>query len=103
MKPIVASRQLHAFSAVAQHRSFTSAGKDLSMTQSAVSHAIRALERNLGVQLVSYSRRRVLLTPAGGRILRHTRKILRGMAAIRAQADATADKNGRIPPRRSAG
>jgi DNA-binding transcriptional LysR family regulator len=87
MKPTLDSRQLHAFSALARRGSFTLAAKDLFLTQSAVSHAIKALEDDLGTRLVDRVGRRVLLTQAGEQFLRHTEKILREMETARADLD----------------
>ena len=84
MKPTLDSRQLHAFAALARRGSFTLAAKDLFLTQSAVSHAIKALEDDLGTRLLDRVGRRVLLTQAGEQFLRHTEKILREMEAARA-------------------
>ena len=84
MKPTLDSRQLHAFAALARRGSFTLAAKDLFLTQSAVSHAIKALEEDVGCRLLDRVGRRVLLTQAGEQFLRHTEKILREMEAARA-------------------
>jgi DNA-binding transcriptional LysR family regulator len=84
MKPTLDSRQLHAFAALARRGSFTLAAKDLFLTQSAVSHAIKALEDDLGCRLLDRVGRRVLLTQAGEQFLRHTEKILREMETARA-------------------
>jgi DNA-binding transcriptional LysR family regulator len=83
MKPTIDSRQLHAFSALARRGSFTLAAKDLFLTQSAVSHAIKALEDDVGCRLLDRVGRRVLLTQAGEQFLRHTERILREMEAAR--------------------
>src|SRR4029077_11098089 len=88
MKPTLDSRQLHAFAALAHRGSFTLAAKDLFLTQSAVSHAIKALEDDLGCRLLDRVGRRVLLTQAGEQFLRHTEKILREMEAARAGLDS---------------
>ncbi|HVU22704.1 MAG TPA: LysR family transcriptional regulator [Opitutus sp.] len=82
------SRQLHAFAAVARCQSFTRAAKELFLTQSAVSHAIKALETEIGSRLVDRAGRRVLLTQAGEQFLRHAEKILREMDAARSGLDA---------------
>jgi LysR family transcriptional regulator, low CO2-responsive transcriptional regulator len=87
MKPTLDSRQLHAFAALARRGSFTLAAKDLFLTQSAVSHAIKALEDDLGTRLVDRVGRRVLLTQAGEQFLRHTEKILREMETARSGLD----------------
>lgn len=87
MKPTLDSRQLHAFAALARRGSFTLAAQDLFLTQSAVSHAIKALEDDVGCRLLDRVGRRVLLTQAGEQFLRHTEKILREMEAARAGLD----------------
>lgn len=87
MKPTLDSRQLYAFAALARRGSFTLAAKDLFLTQSAVSHAIKALEEDVGCRLLDRVGRRVLLTQAGEQFLRHTEKILREMETARAGLD----------------
>jgi len=82
------SRQLLAFTALARCQSFTRAAKELFLTQSAVSHAIKALEAEVGSRLVDRAGRRALLTQAGEQFLRHAEKILREMDAARAGLDA---------------
>jgi LysR family transcriptional regulator, glycine cleavage system transcriptional activator len=56
---------LRVFSVVARHRSFTKAADELYLTQSAVSHRVRALEEELGVLLFNRRPRQVELTRAG--------------------------------------
>jgi len=56
---------LRAFEAAARHRSVTRAAQELSVTQSAVSHQIKALEAWLGVTLVVREGRQLALTPHG--------------------------------------
>lgn len=57
-----------AFLAVAAHRSFRSAAVELDMTPSAISHAIKVLERRLNVRLFNRTTRSVSLTEAGERL-----------------------------------
>ena len=64
------------------------AAKDLFLTQSAVSHAIKVLEDDLGCRLLDRVGKRVLLTQSGEQFLRHTEKILREMEAARAGLDS---------------
>lgn len=90
MSSILDSRQLLAFSALARRGSFTLAAKDLFLTQSAVSHAIKALEVELGCRLVDRAGKRVLLTQAGEQFLRHVENILREMEAARTGIDTLA-------------
>ena len=87
MKPVLDSRQLLAFAALARRGSFTLAAKDLFLTQSAVSHAIKTLEGEVGSPLVSRTGRRVLLTQAGEQFLRHVEKIIREMELARGEID----------------
>jgi DNA-binding transcriptional LysR family regulator len=62
---------LVAFVAVAREQSFTKAAARLGVSQSALSHTMRALETQLGVRLLSRTTRRVAPTAAGERLL-HT-------------------------------
>lgn len=56
---------VRAFEAAARHLSFTRAGEELCLTQSAVSHQVRSLEDFLGTQLFRRHAHRVELTAAG--------------------------------------
>ncbi len=84
MKTTVDSRQLKAIAALARTASFTLAAKELRITQSAVSHAIKALEDDLGCRLFDRVGKRVQLTVCGEQFLRHAHNILREMQAARA-------------------
>jgi Transcriptional regulator len=55
---------MSAFLAVADERSFTKAAKRLGVTQSALSHAIRGLEEQVGVRLLARTTRSVAPTEA---------------------------------------
>jgi DNA-binding transcriptional LysR family regulator len=61
---------LLAFLAVAKERSFTRAAAKLGVSQSAVSHTVRALEARLGIRLLARTTRSVAPTEAGERLLR---------------------------------
>jgi len=67
---------LSAFLAIAEERSFTRAAKRLGVTPSAMSHAIRGLEENLGVRLLSRTTRSVSPTEAGEQLLVRLRPAL---------------------------
>jgi DNA-binding transcriptional LysR family regulator len=70
-------RQVSCFVAAATAGTMTAAGEKLLLSQSAVSFAVRALERRLGVQLlVRRSARSLRLTPAGARFLPAARQLL---------------------------
>ena len=56
---------LVAFEAAARHLSFTRAGEEIALTQSAVSRQIQALEGRLGVTLFRRMHRAIALTEAG--------------------------------------
>jgi DNA-binding transcriptional LysR family regulator len=60
---------LTVFLTVAEERSFTRAGKRLGVSPSAISHAMRGLEEQIGVRLLSRTTRSVAPTPAGEQLL----------------------------------
>ena len=64
MKPILDSRKLLAFATLARCGSFTQTARELFLTQSAVSHAIKSLEQELECRLFDRLGRRAQLTPA---------------------------------------
>jgi DNA-binding transcriptional LysR family regulator len=70
------TRQLAAFCAVVDRRSFSQAAERLGVTQPAVSLQVRALEKRLGTQLLDRSGRRVEPTEAGWRLYRGAQKLL---------------------------
>jgi DNA-binding transcriptional LysR family regulator len=70
------TRQLAAFCAVVERRSFSQAAERLGVTQPAVSLQVRALEKRLGAQLLDRSGRRVEPTEAGWRLYRGAQRLL---------------------------
>lgn len=64
-KPLPPLAWLQAFEAAARHLSFTLAGEELNVTQSAISQRIRQLEDRLGQPLFVRHARSLSLTPAG--------------------------------------
>jgi DNA-binding transcriptional LysR family regulator len=70
------TKQLAAFCAVVERRSFSQAAEQLGVTQPAVSLQIRSLEKRLGLQLLDRSGRRVEPTEAGQRLYRSAQKLL---------------------------
>jgi DNA-binding transcriptional LysR family regulator len=70
------TRQLAAFCAVVERRSFSQAAEQLGVTQPAVSLQIRSLEKRLGMQLLDRSGRRVEPTEAGNRLYRSAQRLL---------------------------
>jgi DNA-binding transcriptional LysR family regulator len=59
---------VEAFLSVAEHRSFRKAAAELGVTPSAISQAVRALERRVGAALFIRTTRSVGLTEAGERL-----------------------------------
>ncbi|MGW9209988.1 LysR substrate-binding domain-containing protein [Embleya sp. NPDC055664] len=80
--------QLRAFAAVADYLHFRDAAAAVGTSQPALSGAIAALEDALSTQLVERTTRRVLLTPAGERVARHTRRVLDALADLVDEAES---------------
>lgn len=76
---------LEAFEAAARHASFTRAAVELSLTQSAVSRQIAALEERLGVVLFQRLHRALRLTEAGQRLLLVTADVLQQLHGVTEQ------------------
>lgn len=70
-------RQLKAFLAIAEAKTFTAGARRVNVTQAAISMQIRQLEDEVGLQLFTRTPRRVILTEAGEYLLERARKILR--------------------------
>ena len=70
------TRQLAAFCAVVELRSFSQAAERLGVTQPAVSMQIRTLEEKLGHRLLDRSGRRVEPTEAGLRLYRGAQRLI---------------------------
>ena len=70
------TRQLAAFCAVVERRSFSQAAERLGVTQPAVSLQVRALEKRLGTQLLDRSGRRIEPTEAGRRLYQGAQRLL---------------------------
>lgn len=70
------TRQLAAFCAVVERKSFSQAADRLGVTQPAVSLQVRALEEKLGRRLLDRSGRRVEPTEAGRRLYRSAQRML---------------------------
>jgi len=76
LESLMDTRQLAAFVAVVEKKSFSQAAERLGVTQPAVSLQIRALEERLGTQLLDRSGRRVEPTEAGRLLYRNAQKML---------------------------
>jgi len=79
---------LRVFDAAARHASFTRAGDELGMTQTAVSYQIKLLEETLGEPLFLRRPRQVILSEAGERL---APKVAEGLGKL---AEAVADLRG---------
>ena len=72
---------LKAFEAAARHESFTRAAEELSVTQGAISHQVKALEAQLGLKLFNREHQRLVITHAGREYLSVLRDALDRIAA----------------------
>jgi DNA-binding transcriptional LysR family regulator len=88
------TRQLAAFCAVVERKSFSQAAERLGVTQPAVSLQIRSLEQRLGRQLLDRSGRRVEPTEAGRRLYASAQRVLAAEEHLLEELDA--DDEGAI-------
>src|ERR1051325_768017 len=85
---------LAGFEAAARHLSFTKAGEELFLTQSAVSRQIKELEEQLGVALFHRRHRALALTEAGQQFYAAAAQAL---GTMRAATDRVGAQTGRQP------
>src|SRR6058998_2715848 len=83
---------LATFLAVAEERSFTRAAKRLGVSPSAMSHAIRGLEEDIGVRLLSRTTRSVAPTEAGEQLLARLRPALNDVQDVLDELSGLRDK-----------
>ena len=89
--------QLRTFRAVAEMLNFTRAAERMHLTQSAVSHQIKALEEELGEPLFIRAKRGVKLSQAGKAALEHVERILDETEALRERVSGRASEpQGRV-------
>ncbi|HEX6356335.1 LysR family transcriptional regulator [Actinophytocola sp.] len=88
-------RQLRYFLAIVDHGSVHRAAQELFVAQPSVSQALRSLERDLGTDLFHRTGRKLVLTPAGERLIDPAREVLRGVELARATVEAV---NPHRPP-----
>jgi DNA-binding transcriptional LysR family regulator len=95
--------ELSAFAVVAEERSFTRAAARLGVSQSALSHSMRGLEKRLGLQLLARTTRSVSPTAAGSALLRELTPALErielAVAETRKQRESPAGRIRLIIPR----
>src|SRR5437764_944403 len=75
-------RQLEYVVAVADHGGFTRAALALHVAQPSLSHGIRTLEAELGIELFARLGRTVQLTSAGEGVVDSARRVLRDVADL---------------------
>ena len=89
--------QLEIFSLVAELRGFTAAANRLGISQSAVSHALKSLEQELGVELLRRHQSQVELSDIGQQLLLRARAMLGLANTLRQEAaDARGMKRGTL-------
>ena len=76
-------RQMKYFVSVADNKSFSEAGVECFISQSAISQQIKALEDELEVELIRRSNRRFQLTSAGEYFYAQSRKIMQEVNTIK--------------------
>jgi DNA-binding transcriptional LysR family regulator len=76
MNETLDSRQLATFASLAKTESYTETARQLYLTPSAVHHAMRALEENVGCRLVAKMGKKIALTEAGEALLYHALRAL---------------------------
>lgn len=81
------SRQLRAFASLARTASFTQTARELHLTQSAISHSMKALESEVGCRLLDRLGKKVVLTQAGEQLLQHSERILTEMQSARSSLE----------------
>lgn len=89
--------QLEIFSTVAELRGFTAAANRLGISQSAVSHALKSLEQELGVELMRRHQSQVELSDIGQQLLSRARAMLGLADTLRQEAaDARGMRRGTL-------
>jgi DNA-binding transcriptional LysR family regulator len=83
MSTTLDTRQLRAFATLARTGSFTQTARELHLTQSAISHSMKALESDVSCRLLDRLGKKVVLTQAGEQLLHHAQKILVEMESAR--------------------
>src|SRR6476469_9481451 len=83
---------LQGFEAAARHLSFTKAGEELFITQSAVSRQIKELEDQLGVELFHRRHRALVLTDAGQQLYAAAAQVLTTMRTATSRLKAASGK-----------
>jgi DNA-binding transcriptional LysR family regulator len=88
-------QSLRVFLSILEHGSLSAAGRQLGMTQPAVSNHLHALEDHFGVTLLTRGRR-LRPTPAGECLAEHARRVLDDLATLEAEVARHAGPHGRL-------
>lgn len=95
--PFTPLHGLHAFTVVARLRGFSAAARELGVSPSALSQAVRQLEERLGVVLLSRTTRSVAPTEAGVRLLeRSGAPLVQALEGLRGVARETEAVSGTV-------
>ncbi|WP_277188876.1 LysR family transcriptional regulator [Caballeronia sp. BR00000012568055] len=93
----VTLRQLRVFIEVSRLRSFSRAGDEIGLTQSAVSRCVRELEGEIGLKLIDRTTREVQLTDVGINLVGTVSRLLADLdEALREVRDLGQQKRGRV-------
>ncbi len=68
--------QLEIFALIAELKAFTATAEKLGISQSAVSHALKSLEQQWGINLISRTQSDIELTTTGQQLLTHVKELL---------------------------
>jgi len=91
----ISIQSLRVFLSILEHGSLSAAGRDLGMTQPAVSNHLHALEEHFGVTLLMRGRR-LQPMPAGECLAGHARRVLEDLAILEAEVARHAGPRGRL-------
>jgi DNA-binding transcriptional LysR family regulator len=91
----ISIQSLRVFLSILDYGSLSAAGRELSMTQPAVSNHLHALEERFGVALLT-RRRRLQPTPAGKCLAEHARRVLDDLATLEEEVVRHAGPRGRL-------
>jgi DNA-binding transcriptional LysR family regulator len=93
----VTLRQLRVFIEVARLQSFSRAGDEIGLTQSAVSRCVRELEAEIGLKLIDRTTREVQLTDVGGNLIASVSRLLTDLDdALREIREMGEQRRGRV-------
>ncbi len=88
-------QSLRVFLSILEYGSLSAAGRELGMTQPAVSNHLHTLEERFGVTLLTRGRR-LRPTPAGECLAEHARRVLDDLATLEAEVSRHAGPRGRL-------